>query len=81
MELGKSFILPGSIGAITPLVGQILSKFEALREKGEVAQLYVFHNSPHAGAIYSPVCQRLLPFDEAWRRELIRDDLAYQNFA
>jgi F-type H+-transporting ATPase subunit gamma len=70
LELGKSFLLPGSIGAITPLVGQILIEFEALREKGEVAQLYVFHNSPHAGEIYSPACQRLLPLDEVWQRGL-----------
>lgn len=70
LVLGNSFILPGSIGAITPLVGQILIEIESLREKGEIAQVYVFHNSPHAGAIYSPACQRLLPFDEVWRREL-----------
>lgn len=68
--LGKSFVLPGSIGAITPLVGQILIEIESLREKGEIAQVVVFHNSPHAGAIYSPTCQRLLPLDAAWRREL-----------
>lgn len=68
--LGNSFVLPGSIGAITPLVGQILIEIETLREKGEIAQVYVFHNSPHAGAIYSPACQRLLPLDEVWRREL-----------
>ena len=70
LRLGKSFILPGSIGAITPLVGQILIEIETLREKGEIAQVYVFHNSPHAGAIYSPTCQRLLPLDEVWRRQL-----------
>ena len=70
LRLGKSFILPGSIGAITTLVGQILIEIEALREKGEIAQVYVFHNSPHAGAIYSPTCQRLLPLDEVWRCEL-----------
>lgn len=68
--LGQSFILPGSIGAITPLVGQILIEIEALREKGETTQVIVFHNSPHAGAIYSPACQRLLPLDEVWRRKL-----------
>lgn len=70
LVLGKSFILPGSIGAITPLVGQILIEIETLREKGEIVQVYVFHNSPHAGAIYSPTCQRLLPLDGVWRREL-----------
>ncbi|MGB4584261.1 MAG: F0F1 ATP synthase subunit gamma [Rhodoferax sp.] len=70
LQLGKSFILPGSIGAITPLVGQILIEIETLREKGDIAQVCVFHNSPHAGVIYSPACQRLLPLDEVWRREL-----------
>ncbi|NDP38983.1 MAG: F0F1 ATP synthase subunit gamma [Rhodoferax sp.] len=70
LGLSQSFILPGSIGAITPLVGQILIQIEALREKAETTRVIVFHNSPHAGAIYSPVCQRLLPPDEAWRRKL-----------
>jgi F-type H+-transporting ATPase subunit gamma len=69
-RLGKNFILPGSIGAITPLVGQILIEIETLREKGEITQVYVFHNSPNTGAIYSPACHRLLPLDEVWRREL-----------
>ena len=71
LVLGKGFILPGSIGAITPLVGQILIEIETFREKnGETAQVYVFHNSPHAGAVYSPTCQRLLPLDDAWRHRL-----------
>ncbi|MDR3370533.1 F0F1 ATP synthase subunit gamma [Rhodoferax sp.] len=70
LALGKSFTLPGSIGAITPLVGQILAEIESLRESGDIAQVVVFHNSPHIGAIYSPVYQRLLPLDHAWQREL-----------
>jgi len=70
LVLGQSFVLPGSIGAITSLVGQILIEIETLREKGEITQVVVFHNSPHAGAIYSPACQRLLPLDEVWRRDL-----------
>jgi len=69
-RLGKRLVLPGSIGAITPLVGQILIEIETFREKDETAQIYVFHNSPHPGAICSPACQRLLPLDEVWRREL-----------
>ena len=70
LRLGKSFILPGSVGAITALVGQILMEIETLLEKGEITQVYVFHNRPHSGAIYTPECQRLLPLDETWRREL-----------
>ena len=67
---GESFILPNSISAITPLVGQILIEMETQREKGEIAQVYLFHNRPKSGAIYTPVSQRLLPLDDAWRREL-----------
>lgn len=70
LGLGNSFALPGSIGAITPLVGQILIGIEALRDKADTTRVIVFHNSPHAGAIYSPTYQRLLPPDEAWRRKL-----------
>ena len=71
LVLGDGFVLPGSIGAITPLVGQILVGIEALREEDDSVQLYVFHNSPQAGAIYSPACLRLLPLDAAWQRDLI----------
>jgi len=67
---GKSFMLPNSISAITPLIGQILVEMEAQRETGEIAQVYLFHNRPRTGAIYTPVSQRLLPLDEEWRRDL-----------
>lgn len=67
---GKSFILPNSISAITPLIGQVLVEMEAQRETGGIAQVYLFHNRPKTGAIYTPVSQRLLPLDDAWRREL-----------
>ena len=67
---GSHFTLPNAIGAITPLVGQILAEVERLREKGEISQVYVFHHRPQAGAIYTPVVQRLLPLDQAWRQSI-----------
>ena len=70
LRLGKSFILPSSIGAITPLVGQILIEVETLREKGEDAQVYLFHNQPKLGSVYTPVSQRLMPLDDVWRNDL-----------
>lgn len=70
LQQGARFILPNSISAITPLVGQILVEMEAQREKGVIAQVYLFHNRPKSGAIYTPVSQRLLPLDDAWRRDL-----------
>lgn len=66
----SGFTLPNSIGAITPLVGQVLLEIEASRTRGEISQVYLFHNRPQTGAIYTPVMQRLLPLDAAWRREL-----------
>jgi F-type H+-transporting ATPase subunit gamma len=67
---GKPFALPNAIGAITPLVGQILGEVERLRETGDISQVYVFHQRPQSGAIYTPVFQRLLPLDQAWRQAL-----------
>jgi F-type H+-transporting ATPase subunit gamma len=43
---------------------------EARRENDEITLVYVFHNQPKTGAIYTPVSQRLLPLDVAWRRDL-----------
>ncbi|HKI17353.1 MAG TPA: F0F1 ATP synthase subunit gamma [Isosphaeraceae bacterium] len=60
------FNVPTSVSAITPLVGQILVGTEAHDEKHERIQLYLFHNSPKAGAAYEPVSQHLLPLDRHW---------------
>ena len=66
----EQFILPNSIKAITPLVGSILVEVESQRAKGAIAQVYVFHNRPKSGAIYTPASQRLLPLDDQWQHEL-----------
>lgn len=70
LQLGDHFSLPGSIGAITALVGQILIKIETHREKREIAPVYLFHNQPQPGALYVPMSQRLLPLDADWQRDL-----------
>ena len=64
------FQLPTSIGAITGLVGQVLLEMETQRERGEITQVYLFHNRPKSGAVYEPLSQRLLPLDLSWQREL-----------
>ena len=68
--LDKRFALPNSIDAITPLIGQILVALEAVREKGDIAQVCLFHNRPEPGSVYAPAMQRLLPLDAVWRRDL-----------
>jgi F-type H+-transporting ATPase subunit gamma len=66
------FPVPSSVQAITPLVGQIQIESEAHQAKGEYACLYVFHNRPQSGAVYTPVSQRLLPLDAQWQRGLAK---------
>ncbi len=63
--------VPTGIGAITPLVSQILIDVENARERGEIWEIYVFHNRPKSGSLYEPVCKRLLPLDKAWEASLL----------
>jgi F-type H+-transporting ATPase subunit gamma len=67
-----SFAVPTSVNGISALVGQILVESEPHQAHSEVDRLYIFHNSPKAGATYEPVCQSLLPLDEKWRLRLAR---------
>ncbi len=64
------FAVPNSVKAITPLVGQILVESEARHTQGAVTELHLFYNRPGSGAVYTPVTQRLLPLDDAWRGKL-----------
>ena len=65
------FAVPTSVNAISPLVGQILVDIEAHHGKGEIGQLYLFHNCPKSGATYEPVAQHLLPLDKNWGLRLV----------
>jgi F-type H+-transporting ATPase subunit gamma len=62
--------VPSSVNAITGLVGRILIDVEAARERGEVVEVYLFHNHPGSGAVYEPMGKRLLPLDLAWQKKL-----------
>jgi len=62
--------VPTSIDAITPLVGRILIELDSARERGEVDEVYLFHNQPKTGAVYEPVGKRLLPLDRLWQLKL-----------
>jgi F-type H+-transporting ATPase subunit gamma len=65
----KSFAVPNSIDAVTPLIGQILVEIRATTEKGPETQFYIFHNKPKPQSGYEPEMQRLLPLDEQWRSD------------
>jgi len=64
------FPVPNSIAAITSLVGRVLIEIETQRERGKVAEVYLFYNRPKSRAGYEPTMQRLLPLDETWRAGL-----------
>jgi F-type H+-transporting ATPase subunit gamma len=64
------FPVPTSVYGITPLVGQILIEVEAARERGDVTNVYLFHNRPKTGAVFEPVARRLLPLDDVWQKSL-----------
>jgi len=70
LNITNRFQVPGSVNAITPLVGQILVKSEESSELGDMKEVYIFHNQPVSQAVYEPVIQRLLPLDEKWRQTL-----------
>ncbi len=75
----SGFTLPNSINAITPLVGQILIELEAQREQGLIEHVYLFHNRPKTGSIYTPASQQLLPLDETWLQNLAEIQWPTQN--
>jgi F-type H+-transporting ATPase subunit gamma len=66
------FEVPASVGAITTLVAQILQRTDVLSSHGGASELYLFHNRPTIGAIYTPVSERLLPLDAVWHVALMR---------
>jgi len=70
MPTAEILSVPCSVNAITELVGQILIDVEATRERGEVVEVYLFHNHPKSGSVYEPISKRLLPLDLAWQKQL-----------
>ncbi len=64
------FPVPHSVHGITRLVGRVLIEIESAREKGEVMNVFVFHNHPKPGSSYEPIRRRLLPLDSQWQKKL-----------
>ena len=67
LPVEKLHRLPGSVGAITPLIGQLLLEIQ-------LSPFYIFFNRPRSGATYEPHMQRMLPLDEKWVREMTGQD-------
>jgi F-type H+-transporting ATPase subunit gamma len=69
LPLAGKFGVPSSVKAITSLVGQLQMATEAPGE-GSCTEVQVFHTRPASGGLFEPVCQRLLPLDEQWQKDL-----------
>jgi F-type H+-transporting ATPase subunit gamma len=67
--IAGQFPVPGSVDGITQLVEQLQIALEK-HPAHPPAEVFVFHARPTSGALYEPVCQRLLPFDAKWQRNL-----------
>jgi F-type H+-transporting ATPase subunit gamma len=70
LPLVGPYPVPGSVSAISQLVGQIQIDCEAYRPIDEFAQVHLIHNQPQAASQYQPVCQQLLPLDSQWQHSL-----------
>jgi len=69
--IAGQFSVPSSVEGITQLVEQLQVALEKQPAHPET-EVYVFHARPTSGALYEPVCQRLLPFDAQWQRNLTK---------
>jgi F-type H+-transporting ATPase subunit gamma len=69
--MSGAFAVPGTVAAITSLVGRILLQTEVMRTREPNSELYLIYNRPTTAAMYTPVSQRLLPLDASWRRRML----------
>jgi F-type H+-transporting ATPase subunit gamma len=70
LTIGKRFMVPSSVAAITALVTQIQIEIEGYAASERHSEVHVFHNSPRPGARYEVENQRLLPLDAAWLQRI-----------
>jgi F-type H+-transporting ATPase subunit gamma len=69
-DVAEQFALPSSAQAITPVVQDVLLRFEALRRREGECRLLLLHNTPRGGATYGQRRLALLPPDERWLHEM-----------
>lgn len=69
-KVEEQFPLPSSAQTITPVVQEVLLRFEALRRREGECRLLLLHNRPRGGAAYDQRRLALLPPDERWLQEM-----------
>lgn len=75
LRFAGSFAVPNSVQGVTALVARILVEVVAPNDAHEqlatATELHLFYNRPTSGSAYEPVTRRLLPLDDAWRRDMV----------
>jgi F-type H+-transporting ATPase subunit gamma len=69
-KVEEQFPLPSSAQSITPVIQEVLLRFEALRRREGECRLLLLHNRPRGGAAYEQRRLALLPPDERWLQEM-----------
>ncbi len=69
-EVAERFALPSSAETITPIIQDVLLRFEALRQQKGACRLLLLHNFPERGSSYGQRQQQLLPPDDRWLKKM-----------
>jgi len=64
----QSYLAPGSVQAVTPLVAEVIIESEKKFNTGDFEEFYVLYNRPSQNNTYEQKIHRLLPLDEKWRK-------------
>lgn len=69
-RIEKSFLLPGSLGAVTEVVQQLLIAVDEWRSGKDLDRIVLFHNRRNAGPTPEPHTLFLLPLDRRWLEQI-----------
>lgn len=70
ISVEETFAVPGSVAAVTPLVGRLLLRSESRLGPGQAVRLHLFFCRLGADTALEAVHRRLIPQGGAWLREL-----------
>jgi F-type H+-transporting ATPase subunit gamma len=65
-RIEKVYAVPGSVQAITPLVGRVLKDAVSALNTNVIGEYYLFYQKHEGGLGYTPSHQRILPIDQNW---------------
>lgn len=69
-QVQKTFAVPGSVGAVTPLVQDLVMEIERWLDRDSLNRVFLFYCTPQSAATYRPRQVRLLPVDRQWLEKI-----------